>query len=170
MKVMKAIHALVPFLLCHRKTVVIFFSWSWQMRGEKELNFLPWSTWPYFSHGPARHGPALFCSRQPFPFLASFDRVELSSMDSPKKPILFCLYSLYLPGALYMLRENQEWNPGLVAVRSVLFPPAHTVCLHGPVSAFLNIHAEHRVSILWSHPHSFALVPRLHYMLHEYVF
>lgn len=40
---------------------------------------------------------------------------------------VFCLYSLYLPGALYMLRESQEWNLGLVAMRSVLFPPARTM-------------------------------------------
>lgn len=64
----------------------------------------------------------------------------------------FCLYSFYSPGALYMLRESHEWNPGLMAVWSGLFPPARTVS--ACVSAFLNIHAEHGVSILRSRPHS----------------
>lgn len=67
-----------------------------------------------------------------------------------------------------MLRESHEWNPGLMAVRSGLFPPARAVS--ACVSAFLNIHAEHGVSILRSRPHSFTLIPLLHYLLHEYVF
>lgn len=70
-----------------------------------------------------------------------------------------------------MLRENQEWNPGLMVVRSVLFPPAHSVsaCM-APCPPFLTFMPNTGFLFSGAVPHSFALVPRLHYMLHEYVF
>lgn len=125
MKVMKAIPDLVSFLLCHRKIVIIFFSWSRQMRGEKDLNFLPWCPWPYFSHGPS-----LFCS------LPVLTECSCPVWMVLRRLFKFCLYSFYSPGALHMLRESHEWNPGLMAVRSGLFPPARAVS--ACVSAFLN--------------------------------
>lgn len=42
MKIMKAIHDLLPLPLRHRKTAALFFSWSLKRKGGKEdLNFLP---------------------------------------------------------------------------------------------------------------------------------
>ena len=63
-------------------------------------------------------------------------------MDDAKKTfqVLALLFLFTGSLALYMLRESHEWNPGLMAVWSGLFPLARTVS--ACVSAFLNIHAD----------------------------